>query len=72
VSNKYTAQEFADKVEWEGGLYEAVTGYGLKASDLDDDAPPGLMSLLEEFQEHAENAAAVEEQINRIFDELRE
>lgn len=41
---KYTEQEFAEKVEWEGGLWEALTEYGLKASDLE---PGALREALE-------------------------
>lgn len=31
-----TDEEFAAKVDWEGGLYEALFGYGLKSTDLDN------------------------------------
>ncbi|APQ42219.1 hypothetical protein PBI_MRMAGOO_137 [Mycobacterium phage MrMagoo] len=34
-----TPQEFYQKVEWEGGLAEAVFSYGLNDSDLDDSDP---------------------------------
>ena len=33
-----TKEEFRDKVEWEGGVMEAVD-YGLKVTDLPDDVP---------------------------------
>lgn len=72
VSNKYTTQEFADKVDWEGGLYEAVTSYGLKPEDLDDDAPPALVVLLVRFKEAADKAAHLEHQIEEMFEEYDE
>lgn len=34
-----TREELAGKVEWEGGIAEAITGYGLPASCLPDDVP---------------------------------
>jgi hypothetical protein len=35
MADKMTPQEFAQKVEWEGGVLDALE-YGLKADDLDD------------------------------------
>lgn len=46
-----TPHEFAAKVDWEGGLYEAVTSYGLSEKDLNRDDDP-------EFYDHV--AAYVE------------
>lgn len=34
-----TPEEFWAKCDWEGGLLEAVFGYGLDADDLDDSDP---------------------------------
>lgn len=34
-----TKEELAAKVEWEGGLAEAVFGYGLTRADMPEDAP---------------------------------
>lgn len=36
MSEKMTEEEFANKVEWEGGLYDALFIYGLKSGDLVD------------------------------------
>lgn len=33
VADKLTAEQFGDKVEWEGGIFEALN-YGLRADDL--------------------------------------
>lgn len=35
VSHELSAESFADKVDWEGGIFEALR-YGLRASDLKD------------------------------------
>lgn len=32
-------KELSDKIEWEGGTFEAITSYGLIAEDLDTDDP---------------------------------
>ncbi|QNL30823.1 hypothetical protein SEA_ESTES_135 [Mycobacterium phage Estes] len=42
-----TPQEFYSAVEWEGGLCEAVFGYGLKAADLDDSDPELKQAILD-------------------------
>lgn len=34
-----TKQELADKIDWEGGVFESVE-YGLKVSDLPEGVPP--------------------------------
>ena len=36
MSDKMSDEDFCNKVQWEGGLFEAMFGYGLKASDLAD------------------------------------
>lgn len=46
--------EFAAKVDWEGGLYEALFGYGLKSSDVDDEYPELKTALDEAHSAHAE------------------
>jgi len=34
-----TREDLAAKADWEGGLCEAIFGYGLKSSDLPKNAP---------------------------------
>ena len=34
-----TKEDLAAKVEWEGGVFEAITGYGIGLDDLPEDAP---------------------------------
>jgi hypothetical protein len=39
-SAKYeTKQELATKIDWEGGVSDAITGYGIKSCDLPDGTP---------------------------------
>ena len=37
-NKKMTPEEFASKLDWEGGLYELVTSYGLSPDRLEDGA----------------------------------
>lgn len=39
-----TRQELADKVDWEGGIAEAITGYGIGPANLPDDMPDDVHS----------------------------
>lgn len=38
MSDQMTPQEFVAKIDWEGGVLDALI-YGLKAKDLDDSDP---------------------------------
>jgi hypothetical protein len=38
MAEKYTKQDLAQKVEWEGGLAAAID-YGIKHDELPDDTP---------------------------------
>lgn len=49
----YTPKEFYSKVEWEGGISDAILGYGLDENDLDD-SDPELKAAVKEFREAAE------------------
>lgn len=46
MADKMTIKEFLDKVEWEGGWYDAVAGYGLSQKDLADDVDPMFVNLV--------------------------
>ncbi len=43
-----TPLEFAAKIEWEGGIFDAFLDYGLTADDLDD-TDPALKSAVRAF-----------------------
>ena len=34
-----TREELSGKVDWEGGVTEAITGYGITVTDLPEDVP---------------------------------
>lgn len=40
---RWTREELAGKVEWEGGVPEAITGYGISPRDLPESTPPEVM-----------------------------
>lgn len=42
-----TREEIAAKVEWEGGVYETICGYGMDSSVLPEDAPPNVRTCWE-------------------------
>lgn len=38
-----TPQELAGKVDWEGGVTEAILGYGIKSEDLPEATPAEIV-----------------------------
>ena len=41
---RYTnVADVRDKVDWEGGIADAIIGYGLTASNLPENAPPEVV-----------------------------
>jgi hypothetical protein len=46
-----TKEELAAKVEWEGGVAEAIIGYGLKLEDLPPDAPTHIRACWKTVQD---------------------
>lgn len=44
-----TFRDFADKVDWEGGVLESIN-YGLRAEDIPSDAPEGFADVWLEAQ----------------------
>lgn len=63
MSDKMTDSEFADKIDYEGGIFEAFLGYGLRSSDLEDHGSSLYAAVLafedvvnaQEFQSALEN-----------------
>jgi len=43
VSEKMTRKELADKVDWEGGVHEAIAGYGIPPARLPGDVPADVL-----------------------------
>lgn len=51
-----TLREFIDKVEWEGGAWEALRGYGIKSNNVDDPELKRLLDIFHSLADDAENA----------------
>ena len=53
-------QALADKVDWEGGVAEAIMGYGISSEELPKDTPDEIVEAWKE----AEKAKAAFDKIN--------
>lgn len=51
MSERYTKDELASKVDWEGGVAEAITGYGISVDALPEDAPTWVRANWKVVQE---------------------
>lgn len=49
-----TKEEILDKIDWEGGIAEAILGYGLSFEDLPENAPPEVRYAWKELQEQGQ------------------
>ncbi|TXH11910.1 MAG: hypothetical protein E6R04_00440 [Spirochaetes bacterium] len=58
---------FYDKIDNEGGMYEAVTNYGLKPKDLDSKKYPEIHEKFMEFCEAASELADIEDEITSLM-----
>jgi hypothetical protein len=63
-----TIDEFAAKVEWEGGLWEAVTSYGLSEKDLDDDVDPAMYERIAKFSRKAKKVRELEYDLEDLLE----
>lgn len=53
-----SVEDVASKVDWEGGVTEAILGYGLKSSDLPETVPPHVLAAWK-FIENVDDAVNV-------------
>ena len=53
--------DFLEKVDHEGGLYDALSGYGLGVDNLPEDAPADFVALVSRASELAKELYEVEE-----------
>ena len=58
---------FYDKIDNEGGMYEAVTNYGLKPKDLDAKKYPEIHEKFMEFCEAAFELSDIEDEITSLM-----
>lgn len=73
MSDKMSLSNFAAKVEWEGGLYDAVVGYGLSHEDINKDDNPEFYRLLKKYTRAARDVGvlgdAIEEMLEEFYDD---
>ena len=65
---KLTDAEFAHKVDYEGGIFEALLGYGLTAEDLVN-ADGRLAKAVSRFDEQRANLFSITCEIDDAIDE---
>lgn len=52
MRSRYESREdLASKVEWEGGVTEAINGYGISADELPEDAPGDIVAAWRQVEE---------------------
>ena len=52
-----TPEEWMRKADWEGGIYEAITEYGLSVEHIDPDADPEFIATVQEIVDGLANIA---------------
>ncbi len=72
MRDKMTLAEFAMKSENEGGLFDAVTSYGLDETDLRRLEDPYLYDLIQEFAKRARELEPLMQEINDSLEEYVE
>ncbi len=48
---KISKEDLAAKIDWEGGLAESIFGYGMKSSELPDNAPAAVKQAWKQLEE---------------------
>lgn len=71
MSGQMTPAEFAGKVEWEGGVLDALD-YGLRADDLDDSNPELKAAWRDLARRWAEDFEPGLRNVERMLDELEQ
>ena len=60
MADKMKLIDFVAKVDSEGGLYDAVAGYGLGTNDINREDDPIFFSMLEKFEKKANELSDIE------------
>lgn len=55
-----TREDLAAKVDWEGGVAEAITGYGISSRTLPEDAPGEIVRAWRRVEESSKDIAAIQ------------
>lgn len=64
--SKMTPQDVANKVDWEGGLFDTAFEYGLKSDDMEDSELKTAWARME--REYAAGFGEAYEDVVRILD----
>jgi hypothetical protein len=72
LDRNYSVGEFLAKAGYEGGLPEAILGYGLRATDLADDVPKDFRDAVQHVVDVAVPAFDKLEGLANGYDHLRE
>ena len=64
-----TNEEFAQKVEWEGGWLEAIFGYGLSESDLEEQSGP-FYEAVKELSSLRKRVGELEATLERLTEDM--
>jgi hypothetical protein len=55
MNDRWTREEVAGKVDWEGGVSETITGYGLSSDILPKDAPSEIVEAWKRVEESSKD-----------------
>lgn len=68
----YTVSDLLDKIEYEGGPYEAIVMYGIDLSDLDDSVPPVVKAAFSAYADLGKQLSVLEDNLNLLLEEYDE
>jgi hypothetical protein len=69
---KFTAKQFVDKVEWEGGLMMATQEYGLSADSLDPESDAELYDAVVAYDAWLKAGEALIARVEKSLDRIDE
>jgi hypothetical protein len=69
---EFTAKQFVDKVEWEGGLMMATQEYGLSADSLDPESDAELYDAVVAYDAWLKAGEALIARVEKSLDRIDE
>lgn len=61
MATRYTKDGLAGKVDWEGGVAEAITGYGISSDALPEDTPRKVVESWKNIEGMSEDISRINE-----------
>lgn len=61
MDEKWTKERIFDKLDWEGGTWEGICGYGLDSSILPDDAPAEVRAAWDRVRASREDIQIIDD-----------